>query len=60
MGLKRVLGLKRQRADEKERRKREKREKKIREEREIPGLKTSSSIKKLFFLSHSATVPSYI
>ena len=45
-------------------RKREGRERKEREkmrkEREIAGLKQFESIKKIFFLSHSATVPSYI
>ena len=43
-------------------RKREGRERKerekMREEREIAGLKRFENIKKIFFLSHSATVPS--
>ena len=45
-------------------RKREGRERKegekMRKEREIVGLKQFESIKNIFFLSHSATVPSYI
>lgn len=48
-----------QRADEKERRKREKR-REIMREREIPGLKREERVLKNYFLSHSATIPSYI
>ena len=53
--------LEREREGMRKREGRERKEReKMRKEREIAGLKQFESIKKIFFLSHSATVPSYI
>ena len=55
------MGLKRTEQMRKKERKREKKREIIREEREISRLKKEEKVlKNYYFLSHSATVPSYI